>query len=274
MRALAGLCLAGVLQLATAAAASPVDPVRDCAKHAGAATRAVAAPDRECTGPASLAARYAGEPLSAGLDVAPVRAIIAALGREHAAPGSWWDAIREWLRALADRTGTLSWLDRLLGKVTPSAGILTGVLYALLIAVLGTALAFVVAEVRAAGGFRRRDTTLAPPMDDAAAAPRVDAALGALETVSAAERPAVLLRLLVEAMRSQGRLQAHLQFTHRELIRRATLSEAERRRFARVAAVAEALLYGPPPGPADAIGPAVVDGRALLAELGTSDAAG
>lgn len=271
MRALPGLCLAATLQLA-AAAASPVDTLRDCAHHAGAASPGPAARDQECAGPASLAARYAGNPLSAGIDVAPVRAIVAALDQERAVPGSWWDAIWAWLRTLADKTGALTWLDRLLGRVAPSAGILTGVLYALLIAVLGAALAFVAAEARAAGVFRRRDRARAPPRVPAAAAPSVDGNESTLEAARAAERPALLLRLLIEALRSQGRLQAHRQFTHRELIRRATLSDAERRRFARVAAVAEAFLYGPPPGPVDAIEPAIVEGRALLAELAASDA--
>jgi hypothetical protein len=224
---------------------------------------------------AGLAERYQPRLPGTGPDIAPVRGIVDGLVRERAPrTHSWWDAIKSWLRALLDRDGgrSLSWLDRLLDKIATAAGVMTVVVYGLLLCVVVLAVAFVIIELRAAGVFvRKRSPAQRYGDDPGSGTPRPEAML---DTAPLTEKPAILLRLLVSGLLRKGRLRADRHLTHRELVRRAVLDDStQRERFARVAGLAEGLLYGPRPGSMDGVEGIVNDGRELLVQIEHASAA-
>jgi hypothetical protein len=192
------------------------------------------------------------------------------LAREHAQARSRWDLLREWLRSLlgSDPGQSLSWLDRWLEKFGVAADAITYVIDALLLAALIAGLVFIVRELRAAGVLSGLRSTVVGRVPAAAG---VDEPHGepVLDTVPLQEQPAVLLRLLVNCLLRMGRVQANRHLTHRELVARVVLDENERQRFAKVARTAEALMYGPRLGRAEAVNveQAVVEGRELLTQL-------
>ncbi|HWW22124.1 MAG TPA: hypothetical protein VNZ06_15090, partial [Steroidobacteraceae bacterium] len=69
--------------------------------------------------------------------------------------------------------------------------------------------------------------------------------LATLDATSLSERPALLLRLLVQALERSGRLAGDRTLTHRELIARAGFDgEGQRQRFASISLRAEQQVYG------------------------------
>lgn len=201
-----------------------------------------------------------------------MRGIVDGLAAAHSTPRSWWDAVKAWLQTWFDKDkGSFAWLDRLLGRLAPTAGLLTLVLYGLLAAVLCTAVGYVIVELRAEGAFSRRRSraTAGLPLPARSGAPE---SRTMLESAPAADQPAILLRLLVDVLTRKGRLRADRHLTHRELVRCVALGEGQRAQFARVAELAEGLLYGPDPSP-QGIGAIVEGGCALLTQLEVSSAA-
>jgi hypothetical protein len=146
------------------------------------------------------------------------------------------------------------------------------VMYGLLLAVAGTVAVFVFRELRAAGVFARRPV----PAPRTASDQSGDAleAEGGFDSVSPSGRPARVLRLLVAGLSRQGRLPAERHLTHRELIGRAVFDhDTQRTRFARVAILAEGLLYGGELPSNASIDDVLVDARALLSEIEHAGAA-
>jgi hypothetical protein len=87
------------------------------------------------------------------------------------------------------------------------------------------------------------------------------------------EQPALLLRLLVQALLQSGRLKYERSLTHRELGVRSAFDDPQQHgRFVRISLLAERALYGPNVPPASAAAPpqidhALTDGRQLYAQL-------
>lgn len=186
-----------------------------------------------------------------------------------------WARTMSWIRSLLSRQragaaeedfAIADWLrDRGIGASAWT--ILTYVLFAVLICL---AILVIVAELRAAGLLQRKSRDASGEVQ----LPRGNVALRFedLAALPLLERPALLLRLIVEALVATGRMQGaaagHRSRTRNEILRDARLErEAQRDSLAALARRSEQLRYAAvPPAPPE-IEATVVDGSALLHEL-------
>jgi hypothetical protein len=89
-----------------------------------------------------------------------------------------------------------------------------------------------------------------------------------LDALALRDRPALLLRLLVARLLTNGQLHADRSLTHRELVMHSRFADGESSgRFARVSQMAERLLYGSADVDSGQVGVVVEEGRALLTQL-------
>lgn len=288
--------LAG-LWCAVAGAASP-DPLADCAARAPPDARGIVALETACADleaalqasgatdqlPANwregldavglddlvtLRARYRGDPPASPADPAALPAILDQLASEQDAPRkSWWDVAKDWLRAWLGQPGQRSdsWLRDLLDRLSQSRDLIHVITYVLLAVVVAAAVAFIVNELRIAGVLSRRHAPRPRQgqTPDTAMPPR-PLSLGDLDTAAWIDQPSILLRLLVAQLMARGALVTERSLTHRELIDRAVLPDADsRERFTRVARVAERAVYAQGTVDAEQARAAVADGRSLL----------
>ena len=188
----------------------------------------------------------------------------------------WWQDFKDWLRQLLlTRTSAApSFLNRWWSQLSPSQLLMRSMLYGLLGAIIVMALWIVRRELqvaRAGAGAAKRALQRASRLPSAAAekAPTV----ADIDRAPLAERPAVLLRLLVQALLQSGRLRGERSLTHRELGVRGTFDDPEQQlRFVRISLLAERLLYGASLAAVSAtaqpqIDQALTDGRQLYAQL-------
>jgi hypothetical protein len=288
--------------------AAPADVLRDCAGHVGSSARGLEDMERRCpelsaaltelgyaqtlgdawagklTGTglitlADLAERYQADDRGSPPDTTSVRSIVDGLVRQRGQNVSRWDLFLQWLRSLLgnDPDHSLSWLDRWLEKLGNAGGVMTYVMDGLFFCVLVVAVVFIVRELRATGVLSRRRSAAAPGLPDAAGFVEPPGE-PQLEGAPLRDQPALLLRLLVNCLSRSGRVQANRHLTHRELVARVALDEAERRRFAGVAGLAEALLYGRQAESMDAtaahdVERVIDEGRQLLSQLERSSPA-
>jgi hypothetical protein len=223
----------------------------------------------------ALMRRYASPALSAVPRVPTLYQVAQTLNQPQPRR-SWWQDFKDWLRQLLvpPASSEPSWLTRWLSRVSPAPLLMRSIFYALFGAILLMALWIVWRELKAAGvgaaaakRVARRSPDLLSPagakplnLDDIDAAP-----LGA--------QPALLLRLLVQALLQSGRLKNERSLTHRELGAHSAFDDPEQHgRFVRISLLAERLLYGPDApcasaGPPPQIDHALTDGRQLYAQL-------
>jgi hypothetical protein len=221
-----------------------------------------------------LSRRYRGPQLSAPPSQATLPPILQDLRRDQA-PHSWWQSFKERLRRwlqLPSASGA-PWLVQLLSAMPPAA--VRVMLYVTTVAVVVMALWMVWRELLAAGVLDRRRGTGQPgaPVSNGVVAPTAELALVDVDTAPPGQRAAVLLRLLLQAMRRAGRVHAERGLSCRELSERASFDNSgQRQRFASVARWAERERYAEDAGQ---IEPASVlaQGRELYAELRRSAAA-
>jgi hypothetical protein len=195
----------------------------------------------------------------------------------------WWQDFKDWLRQLLlTRTSPApSFLNRWWSRLSPSQLLMRSMLYGLLGAIIVMALWIVRRELQAAragaGAAKRAlQRSLRLPSAAAEEAPSV----ADIDRAPLAERPAVLLRLLVQALLQSGRLRSERSLTHRELGVRGAFDDPEQQlRFVRISLLAERLLYGASLAAISAtaqpqIDQALTDGRQLYAQLlaGRADA--
>lgn len=222
---------------------------------------------RALDGFAALARRYEGSPLSPLPDPAVLHAIALGL-KPPPSPRSWWSRIEAWagrkaapVRRIIDR-----WLRSLAGtrpgSVLPMFFILGGlVLLAILVAVI--------LELRSSGliGSRRRPARRRHARSGATAPSDETAAMGAPDWSTLSERPALLLRVLVEALIHSRRIERNGHLTCREISSLARFDSARQREdFEHVARLAERELYGPG-APAPVPEATLRAARALRSEL-------
>jgi len=225
------------------------------------------------------AALAASQPPAVTVRVSPdaLPAILKRLEVEQRAPPlSLWQRFKNWLQSLFERQQAReqgpNWLVSLLRKLTLGKSALAIVNYAVLVLLLGAAAAIVFVELRAAGllrpggsGAGRRWRRTGTPQGSA---------ILSLEDVGRApltDRPALLLRLLIERCVATGRLEERGSLTHRELERAARFEDQrDGSSFRHVLGIAESVRYAPRPPGADALDAAVRDGEALLGRLAAS----
>ncbi|MBS0375647.1 MAG: hypothetical protein JSR73_13800 [Proteobacteria bacterium] len=205
-----------------------------------------------------------------GPDPARLPAVLARLHEAADSPGLW-ARFKDWVRRLLDSRDAAkpsSWWIRWLDRVNPSAAVVRGLYYALIVLVVAGAATLVVGELRATGalaGRRWRPGWRARPEATGTGA---DAGpLATLRTATAADRPRLLLALLVDALTAAGRLRGGAALTPRELARSAAFTAGERERFAGLAAVAEREAFAGVPVAAAESDRAVADGIELYRTL-------
>jgi hypothetical protein len=190
--------------------------------------------------------------------------------QEPERPLTWLERVRRWLRSLVERQqgDRDDWLSRWLEGVDVPDAVARGILYACLGLIIVLTLLVIVAEMRAAGIFRKRRGE----QDAAMVAGGAGAAKGdtpeALDALSADRKAPMLLRMLVQTLVKSGRLRAERSLTHRELSARATFDNAEQREsFRSVAALAERTVYGEGEVSDAEVEPVVTAARTLDAQL-------
>jgi uncharacterized protein DUF4129 len=216
----------------------------------------------------ALTDRYAGSRAGQAPDIAALPAILQALAREQTpVTQSWWDAVRAWLKSwVAQHPNALSWLDRWLDRLGPSATLFQAIYYSLVALVLIGAAAVIVMEVKAIGAGRQGRNRVsaarrlsAPSADDGWVEPEPDAL---------ADRLMALLRKLVNRLIQTRRLAAERSLTHRELVARSAFDDdGQRAVFSELAGTAESTLYGPHAATPEQLDRILSEGRVLLTQL-------
>jgi hypothetical protein len=194
-----------------------------------------------------LARRYRGPSLSAVPSQSMLPLILQNLRRDQP-PQSWWQSFKQRLRRWLEmpQASGEPWLAQLLSALPPIA--LRLMLYITTITVVVMALWMVWRELRAAGLLERRGgagQARLPLVDGGGAGtPKLELALADVDAAPPGQRAAVLLRLLLQAMRRTGRVRGERTLSCRELSERASFDSLEqRRRFASVARWAERERY-------------------------------
>jgi hypothetical protein len=219
--------------------------------------------------------RYQSKPVSAAPRVPTLYQVARTLNQPQPRHSRWQD-FKDWLRQLLLQRAPpgSSWLNRWWSQLTVPQSLLSLILYGLLAAVLVLAAWIVRRELQAA----RAGAIAARPDARRAVTPAAVAGaslpgLAELEHLPAREQPALLLRLLVQALLQSGRLRNERSLTHRELAARSAFDDQQQRgSFARLSLLAERLLYGAhlpkaTTGPQPQIEQALADGRQLYAQL-------
>jgi hypothetical protein len=188
----------------------------------------------------------------------------------------WWQDVKDWLRQLlfTRSSPAASFLSRWWSQLSPSQLLLRSILYGLLGAIIVMALWIVRRELQAAragAGAAKRALQRSAQLPPAAAA--TTPALADIDRAALREQPALLLRLLVQALLQSGRLRGERSLTHRELGVRGAFDDPEQQlRFVRISLLAERLLYGASVAAISAttqpqIDDALTDGRQLYVQL-------
>jgi hypothetical protein len=201
---------------------------------------------------------------------AALREIITGLGAARAERTGFWGRFRRWLddtfmQPTEQDSG--DWLERLLGREPLSARIIATITYAALALVVALTLLIIVNELRAAGVFRRRARSKARTLPADTPEART-VTWREIERAPQAERPALLLRLVIERLGHTGRLPAAASLTVGELEMRAALPDPEdRARLGELARAAERARFAASPAPPAVIERALESGRTLLGNI-------
>jgi len=218
--------------------------------------------------------RYQSKPVS-GPRVPTLYQVARTLNQPQPRHG-WWQDFKDWLRQLLLKRPSdgSSWLNHWWSQVSVPQSLLTLILYGLLAAVLVLVAWIIRRELQAA---RAGTLAVRPDARQAVTLPTVAGAstpgLAEFDQLPLPEQPALLLRLLVQALRQSGRLRNDRSLTHRELAARSAFDDQQQHgSFARLSLLAERLLYGAnvPAAATDAqpqIEQALAEGRQLYAQM-------
>lgn len=180
------------------------------------------------------------------------------------------ERFRRWLRDVFQRNQNPddSWLSRWLEDVNVPEAVTRAIVYSLMLLVVVLAVGVLINELRAAGILRRRGSrqTHAGAAADMQASV-ADLTLADLESVTPRERPSALLRILVASLVKRGQLHSERSLTHRELVARAALDDAQRNCFGEVSGLSERSVYGNTPSAEAEIERVVRAGRELAAQI-------
>jgi hypothetical protein len=228
---------------------------------------------------ADLQRYYDGAPRFEAPRVESLAAAVSSLRVQHA-PQSWWERFRSWLRSLLRQdeipsTADTGWLERLLAHLTLKPWVAKAIGYGTIALVIALALWIIWRELRYANVLtrRRRPSGGLGRNEWRPQAFAAELRAGDLDRLPLWERPALLLQLLVQALRQAQRLGLERALTFRELAERAKLDdELQRARFERIARLAERQRYGarsqsPTPGSDEQLRESLADGLSLYAQL-------
>jgi hypothetical protein len=180
--------------------------------------------------------------------VPPVAALAAILRQLHgtaAPPRSWWRRLWDWvLDHLANaKSGDAStpWWAGILRLLLSARWLWTAIIWITIIALPIAVVIIVMREVRAMGK-RSLDNPLTAHATAASA--RLDSQLARLRRAPLGQRPAQLFALLIARLVAAGRLPPDRSLTHREVVRKVLLEDAEHRHLIEaLARLSERQLY-------------------------------
>ena len=167
--------------------------------------------------------------------------------QEPERPLTLLERFRRWLRSLVERrqNDPDNWLARWLEDTDVPDAVARGILYVAFGLIVVMTILVIVAELRAAGVFRKRRSEQDAAMVAAGAAAARGDVLEDLDALPVDRKAPMLLRMLVQTLVKSGRLRTERSLTHRELSVRAKFDDAQQREaFRRVAALAERTVYG------------------------------
>ncbi len=200
---------------------------------------------------------------------AHVAAVLAALGPAQHTQRTWWERFKGWLRemlSVRESSTRPGWLARVLDALKTRASLIRIISLGALALVALLAAAIVVSEVRAAGLLRSGPRPR--PAGGAAASAAAGADLGRIEAAAPAERPRLLLELIVARLAALERLPPARALTVRELQRAARLADAvDRARLAELGEACERLRFSGRELAPETLGGALARGRELLEGL-------
>jgi len=173
---------------------------------------------------------------------------------ERPQPLSLWDRFWLWINSwFTDEDGEVrDWLAEWLGGFSIPEAWSRLIFRLSLLALVVTAVAVVVNELRAAGFFAAGPRRRSGAVPSSSAAPCVELGLAGLASLPIEQQPAALLAVLADSMRRRG-VSIPSSATHREILTRLGLLDAELRdAFARVSESAERIAYADwKPAPAE-----------------------
>ncbi len=235
---------------------------------------------REFTVLTDLARRYVRSASSGRtISTAALDAAVADVETEVTPPPmSLWDRVMQWFqdRFGRDETEAPGWLEKWLRDVSVPERVTRYIVIVLAVALAAATAGIVINELRVAGLFGRSRTERARRLGDAdegVVGGSVRArSLADVRHAATVLQPVLLLRLVVERLRSRVPLGDNL--THRELVRASnrSLSAAQLASLSSVATAAERVTYGDWVPGADEVATIVDDGETLIGSLGDENA--
>jgi hypothetical protein len=210
-----------------------------------------------------LVQRYSDSPRRSAPDIESLQPILQSM-QLRMQDESWWDGakrkIRNWLKT--SNSALAKWLNDWFEHIDVSEHALDTAIYAVMVLLVLAAAIVLAREIRISGLRRRsKEVTLASTR------------IGSPTEAPSFEGPHLggvrgLLQSLIDRLQSTGRLATARSLTHRELVLRSAFdTDNQRDVFARIAAKAESLLYGPTVIAQDDAQAISDQGRALLAQL-------
>jgi hypothetical protein len=216
------------------------------------------------------AARAAGT-----LDTSGVSAALGSLAEDlRASKVTWWDRLREWLRSRLqpEEEEQPTWLFEWLDKLSRHEAALRVAMYTLFGLIVIAAIWIVINELRAAGVFGVRARRAALSAERRAGSRQVrELTLADIENSDPANRPSMLLALLLTAWARREDRAVDNSTTHRELAARIALEDSSQRMaFGRLVRCAERVRYAAVLPSRTEIDEAVSDARSLLDSIDVS----
>lgn len=198
----------------------------------------------------ALETRYTGQSPSARADDAILRSIAARLNGDSGSP-SWWHRLFAWLESVFEPKdgGSRSWL-RTLPAWLLNQRAWWWVRQVILTLIVVTLVVIAMRELRAVGGSHGAESRGKPPQGtrrDSHAPPNPAGRAEEGQPIDGRQHPALLLHMLIEALRRSRRIDHDRSLTWREIMNRARFdTPAQRDGFTRIALLAEHELFGPP----------------------------
>jgi hypothetical protein len=212
--------------------------------------------------------------------IAALPAALAELAPANAMHNGWWPRTRQWLRDIFERGAAENdedWLSKLVGQNGLSQTVIELISYVSLLLVVLLAGLIVANELRVGGVATRWGARLRRAR--AAGAPRtVEESIlswDGVQKAPLAQRPGMLLDMIVLRLTSESRLPLARGLTVRELVRAVRLpNERDRERLAGLASTSERVRFSNTPVPSDELAATVENGRQLLLRLSPEAAEG
>lgn len=207
----------------------------------------------------------ARRPNLAGLPVA-----LADLTRSNSVRNGWWPGAKEWLREVFEQRARESdddWLSRLIRQNGFPQTIIELTSHVALMLVVGLACAIVINELRIGGipGWSRATSRAVRPAWPRAEVEQAALSWDAVHRAPLAQRPRILLEMIVTKLMQEGRLPNARSLTVRELAHAARLTdEKDRERLTELARISERVRFSNAPVPSEELAAAMEHGRTLL----------